>query len=43
MTLQLDGARSGVYVEKANLDVYIVALPDLEIMTQSIDPKAELS
>jgi hypothetical protein len=43
MTLQLDGARSGVYLEKANLDVYIVALPDVEMNTQSIDAQAALA
>jgi hypothetical protein len=43
MTLQLDRAGSGDYAEKANLDVFLVALADVEIKIQSIDPQAELA
>ncbi len=41
MTSKLDGAGSGVFVEKSNLDVYILALPDAEINAESLKSHAE--
>jgi hypothetical protein len=41
MTSQLDGAGSGVYVEESVLDVYILALPDVEKDSESPTPVAE--
>ncbi len=41
MTSQLGGAGSGVYVEKSNLDVYILALPEAETESPPLKPDAE--
>ncbi len=40
MTSQLDGAGSGVYVEESILDVYILALPDVETENKPSNPDA---
>jgi hypothetical protein len=43
MISQLDGAGTGIYVDKSNLDIHIQSLPDVEMSAQAKHPHVESS